>query len=52
MKLIKHIWKYLTDSDYRLKVGLIGLNRRYIKSHKKQLEELYNEQPRYCEKLN
>ena len=47
--IIKHIWRYLTDEDYRLKMYLTNLNRKYIKSHKKQLEELYEEQPHYCE---
>jgi hypothetical protein len=45
MRFIKHIWKYLTDKDYRFKMTLLDLNRKYVKSHKKRLEELYREQP-------
>ena len=28
MKVIKHIWRYLTDKDYRLKMYLTNLNRK------------------------
>jgi hypothetical protein len=49
MKVIKHIWRYLTDKDYRLKMYLTNLNRKYIKSYKKQLEGLYEEQPLHYE---
>ena len=27
MRIIKHIWRYLTDEDYRLKVYLKQLNK-------------------------
>ena len=28
MRIIKHIWRYLTDEDYRLKVYLKQLNKK------------------------
>jgi hypothetical protein len=34
MIVIKHIWRYLTDKNYRLKMYLTNLNRKYIKSQK------------------
>ena len=40
--IIEHLWKYLTDRDYRfscrMKRLLIDLNRRYIKSYKQKDE--------------
>ena len=49
MTVIKHIWRYLMDKDYRYKMTLLDLNRKYVKSHKKQLKELYEEQPHHRE---
>jgi len=44
-KIIKHIWRYLTDEDYRYKMKLTDFNRKYIKSHRKRFKELLEEQP-------
>lgn len=33
-KIIKHLYRYLTDGDYRLKMYLTDLNRKYVKSLK------------------
>jgi len=31
MKKIKHLWRYLTNPDYRFKVYLKRLNGKYLK---------------------
>ena len=33
IRRLVHIWRYVTDSDYRLKVLLKRLNSRYWKFH-------------------
>ncbi len=33
MKIINHIWKYITNPDYRLKVYLKRLNKKHKKKY-------------------
>ena len=33
MKIINHIWKYITNPDYRLKVYLKRLNKKFLKEY-------------------
>ena len=35
---IKHLWRYLTDKDYRLKIKLKNLKRRW----ERRMEEYFN----------
>ena len=42
MRWIKHIWRYLTDKDYRLKTKLKNLKRRWKRRMGKYFKEWDN----------
>ncbi len=38
MTVIKHIWRYLTDKNYRHKMTLLGENIKWVKFRKEKFE--------------
>ena len=39
MTVIKHIWRYLTDKNYRHRMTLLGENRKRVKLRKKKFDD-------------
>jgi len=39
MTVIKHIWRYLTDKNYRHKMTLLGENRKRVKLREEKFDD-------------